>query len=52
GRVAIERFLDRTTTLTVDDSHHGPAGHRTYRYEPTYILRGIAELHVDFTPAH
>ena len=51
GRIAIERFLDRTTTLTINADRHGPVGRRSYRYEPTYILRGLAELHVDFTPA-
>ena len=32
------------------EAHHGPAGARRYRYMPTYILRGLTELHLEFTP--
>ena len=31
--------------------HHGPANDRRYQYVPTYILRGLTELHLEFTPA-
>lgn len=50
GRVTIERFLDRTSSLTVSEEHHGPAGQRHYAYDPTYIIRGLTELHLEFTP--
>jgi hypothetical protein len=30
---------------------HGPADNRRYRYVPTYILRGLTELHLEFDPA-
>ena len=29
---------------------HGPAGARRFEYEPTYILRGLTALHLEFTP--
>ena len=32
-------------------SIHGPANDRRYQYVPTYILRGLTELHLEFTPA-
>ena len=32
-------------------AHHGPANDRRYQYIPTYILRGLTELHLEFTPA-
>ncbi|WP_280826283.1 cytochrome P450 [Mycobacterium sp. OTB74] len=51
GRVTIERFLTRTSTLTISSEHHGPAGARKYRYDPTYIIRGLSDLHLEFTPA-
>jgi cytochrome P450 len=51
GRVTIERFLARTTTLTVSEDHHGPTGARHYRYDPTYIIRGLSDLHLEFTTA-
>ncbi|EUA07717.1 cytochrome P450 family protein [Mycobacterium kansasii 732] len=50
GRVSIERILDRMADIAVDPARHGPAGDRRYRYEPTYILRGLTELHLTFTP--
>ncbi len=48
-RVAIERLLDRTAQIRISQSHHGPADDRRYRYIPTYILRGLIELHLEFT---
>jgi cytochrome P450 len=50
-RVAIERLLDRTTDIRINESVHGPANDRRYQYVPTYILRGLTELHLEFTPA-
>jgi cytochrome P450 len=50
-RVAIERFLDRTSEIRISESKHGPATDRHYRYIPTYILRGLIDLHLEFTPA-
>lgn len=48
ARVALERLLDRTTDIRISEAHHGPAGARTYKYVPTYILRGLTELHLEF----
>lgn len=50
ARVTIERLLDRLPDITISEQHHGPAGARRYRYLPTYILRGLTRLHVEFTP--
>ncbi len=50
-RVAIERLLDRTENIRISEGKHGPANHRRYQYVPTYILRGLTELHLEFTPA-
>lgn len=49
-RVAIERLLDRTAEVRVSEAKHGPASQRRYQYVPTYILRGLTELHLEFTP--
>jgi len=46
--VAIGRLLERTTDIRISEAHHGPAGARHYRYVPTYILRGLTELHLEF----
>ena len=48
ARVAIERLLERTGDIRISEAHHGPAGARHYRYVPTYILRGLTELHLEF----
>lgn len=50
GRVSIERILDRMSDITIDEEKHGPAGDRSYNYEPTFILRGLTELNIKFTP--
>ena len=51
GRVTINRFLDRTSDIR--DLRGGstarPATGR-YEYLPTFFLRGLKTLHVDFTP--
>lgn len=46
--VGLERLLDRTSDLRISEKHHGPAGQRNYQYIPTYILRGLTELHIEF----
>ena len=51
GRVTIKRFLDRTGDITISEEHHGPAGARRYDYLPTFFLRGLQRLHLEFTPA-
>jgi hypothetical protein len=51
GRVSIERILDRLIDITIDEHKHGSAQQRNYTYEPTFILRGLTELNIKFTPA-
>lgn len=51
ARVSIERVLDRMADITISEGHHGPAGARRFQYAPTYILRGLTRLHLEFTPA-
>ena len=48
GRITIERLLDRLANITISEQHHGPVGARRYDYVPTYILRGVSRLYVDF----
>ena len=50
GRISIERILDRTRDIRLSEEHHGPKGARTFAYEPTWILRGLNNLHLEFTP--
>jgi cytochrome P450 len=51
ARIAIERILDRALDIGISEAAHGVAGDRRYEYDPTYVLRGVRELHVEFTPA-
>jgi cytochrome P450 len=50
GRVSLERILDRMADIRISESAHGPAGARAYRYIPTYFLRGLEALHLEYTP--
>jgi cytochrome P450 len=50
ARVSLERLLDRMTDITIAASEHGPPGARRYEYSPTYMLRGLERLHLEFTP--
>jgi cytochrome P450 family 150 subfamily A5 len=50
ARVSIERLLDRMADITISESAHGPSGARRYEYVPTFILRGLRGLHLQFTP--
>jgi cytochrome P450 len=49
GRISMNRILDRMADIVVSDEHHGPAGQRQFDYEPTFILRGMRELHITFS---
>ncbi|HVW82119.1 MAG TPA: cytochrome P450 [Mycobacteriales bacterium] len=48
GRVALERILQRTSAIRIDDRMHGPEGERKFRFVPTYMLRGLVALHLEF----
>ena len=51
GRVTLERLLDRTRDIAISDADHGPAGARQFTYDPTFIVRGLSNLYLTFTPA-
>jgi len=44
SRIAFETFLELTSHIDLDEGKHGPPGARTLEYEPSFILRGFAEL--------
>lgn len=50
AKVSLNRILDRMRDIGLSEEHHGPAGARRFEYEPTYILRGLRRLHLEFTP--
>ncbi|HEX3899402.1 MAG TPA: cytochrome P450 [Mycobacteriales bacterium] len=51
GRVTLERFLARTSNIAIDQAQHGPPNARRYDYLPTFFLRGLHKIYLDFTPA-
>jgi hypothetical protein len=36
--------------ISINEDAHGTPEKRRYTYEPTWQLRGLAELHLEFTP--
>jgi cytochrome P450 len=50
-RISIERLLARMVDIRIAESAHGTADARRYDYVPTYILRGLTRLQLEFTPA-
>lgn len=50
GRVSLERILARMKDITVDERFHASVEQPEYTYEPTYILRGLTNLNLRFTP--
>lgn len=48
GRITVECMLDRVRDIRVSEEMHGPFDGRRYRYVPTYMLRGLQQLHLEF----
>jgi hypothetical protein len=36
--------------ITINDAKRGRAEDRHYSYEPTFLLCGLTELHIEFSP--
>jgi cytochrome P450 len=51
ARISIERILGRMKDIRISEAAHGAAGARHYQYAPTYILRGLQRLELEFAPA-
>jgi cytochrome P450 len=49
-RVLFEKLLAQTSAITLSEEHHGPPDNRDLRYEASYIIRGLENLHVRLTP--
>ncbi|HET8882698.1 MAG TPA: cytochrome P450 [Solimonas sp.] len=48
--VALNRMFDKTRDIRISEKVHGPAGARRYGYLPTFILRGLTHLALEFDP--
>jgi cytochrome P450 len=49
ARVTVNRVLDRMRDIRLSEQHHGPPDARRFAFAPTYVLRGLEELHLEFT---
>jgi cytochrome P450 len=49
ARISLERILDRMGDIRIDESVHGPADDRHFDWEPTFLLRRLKALHLEFT---
>ncbi len=45
--VLYDRLLEHTSEIRLSETHHGPKSARRIDYEPSYIIRGLANLHVE-----
>jgi cytochrome P450 len=45
--VLYDRLLEHTSDIRLSEAHHGPKDARRIDYEPSYIIRGLANLHVE-----
>jgi cytochrome P450 len=50
ARISFERILGRMRDIRLSEEHHGPPHARHFEYEPTWVLRGLHKLHIEFTP--
>jgi cytochrome P450 len=48
--VSLNRMFDHTRDIRISEKVHGPAGARRYGYLPTFILRGLTHLALEFDP--
>ena len=48
--VCLNRMFDRTSVIRISEKVHGPPGARRYSYLPTFILRGLTHLNLEFDP--
>lgn len=50
GRISLNRILDRMADIGISEALHGSPEARRYTYEPTWQMRGLTELHLEFNP--
>ena len=50
ARVMFNRVLDCMDDIRISEEHHGTPDSRRYGYSPTFALRRLSELHLEFTP--
>lgn len=46
-KAILERFFEHTSHISLSEEKHGTPGNRRLEYEPSFIIRGLANLYVD-----
>lgn len=46
--VSLNCMFDRTSDIRINEAEHGPEGARRYGYLPTFILRGLTHIAIEF----
>jgi cytochrome P450 len=46
--VSLNRMFDRTSDIRISEKVHGSPGARRYSYLPTFILRGLTHINLEF----
>ena len=47
----LNAFFDHTSEITFNEAAHGKPGDRRYKFEPSFIIRGLDNLQVEFKSA-
>jgi hypothetical protein len=50
-RIILEKFLAHTSSIDLVEEKHGARNARNFEYDASFIIRGLSELHLKFTPA-
>jgi cytochrome P450 len=50
ARISLNRLLDRLGDVRISDTHHGAGDGRHYDWKPSFLLRGLEALHLEFVP--
>jgi cytochrome P450 len=49
-RVLLDKLMEHTSEISLSEQHHGQAGDRKLNYEPSFIIRGLEQLHLVLNP--
>jgi cytochrome P450 len=50
-RIILEKFLEHTSKIDLNEEVHGPRNNRNFDYESSFIIRGLSKLQLKMTPA-
>lgn len=50
-RIILDRFLEHASHIDFAGDKHGEPGERRLSYEPSFIVRGLSEMFLTFTPS-